>query len=206
MLHEGAVDTLSTAAKRRQNAALARGRKKGHLSRQAGTLAFKQFKADMQGPKNFKPWHYEVLRRFLFGDRISDICRATGRSYQAVHTLVKSSQFQRLAKEALGELRGKLVQDITNDPVYARVLEEGSTTLDTLLELRDRGSDDGVRLRAATDLMNRYDKVNAGVLDEDAGGAAIDESDVEALQVAIKEVTVIAQRHRHGKQTITQPI
>jgi len=162
-------------------------KRRQELRRHPGSAALQQFRRDASGIHFSKPWHQQVLHRVLLGQSPKQIALDLRHSPRTIARLVQTSEFQAEAARALGVLRQKVMSQIVTDPVLQKVLMQGEASLDALVRLRDTASDEAVKVRAASNLLDRYEKL-IGQTGEEDDTMFVTETAIDAMAVALQEV------------------
>ena len=142
------------------------------------------------GARIQKPWHLRVLQLRLCGFSVPAVAKALGRSARGIQNLVDTPHFQATLRDTLSTLRQKVLTDTLADPVFRRILDGGARSLDVLEQLRDGASDEAVRVRAASNLLDRYEKIASQPYDTGEDGMVATEATMDAIVLAIQKITV----------------
>lgn len=131
-----------------------------------------------------KPFYQEVVRLSVLGFKVKDIATLVNHSPGSISRILNSPLAIAL-RSALGDKRDAGVADVTRE-----IEAEALACVETLRELRDISDQDGVRLKAALELLDRAGFSPVRKIRSETLSGKLSDEDIEQIKQSAGMVVV----------------
>ncbi len=152
----------------------------------------------------------EMLRLFCQGLTMRDVARATGWSYATIMKACKREAFMFKLKEYSLEVWKRVDEELQSNKydLVARLEEAAEVALDEMVRLASEGHNEGVRMKAAQDIMDRDPRISRTKKVEGLAGG-LPQINIQILQAAARamqeEEQYLATKRQSDQKLIELP-